>query len=65
MNRTGRYFLYSQTEKSRYIEVNRAIWTYSYDHAICVFLTHAAVFVLAGLFLYTGDMVLEKNEKSA
>src|ERR1017187_6743345 len=61
----GHYFLYSQTSHTRYIEVSRAVWTYSYYHGISVFVTHALVFILAGLFLCTGDMVLEKYDKLA
>jgi hypothetical protein len=63
--RDGHYFLYCQTSHSRYIEVSRAVWTYSYWHAISVFVTHGLVFVSAAIFLNTGDMVLEKRAPMA
>ena len=57
----GHYFLYSQTSHTRYIEVSRAMWTYSYWHAISVFITHGLVFIFVAIFMNTGDMVLEKR----
>ena len=58
----GHYFLCSH---GRYTEVSGAVWTYSYYHAISMWITHLSVFVLAALFLYTGDMALEKHDKMA
>ena len=56
--RDGHYFLCSH---GYYTEVSRAIWTYSYWHAMSVFVTHGMVFVSAAVFLNTGDMALEKR----
>jgi len=54
----GHYFLCSH---GRYTEVSEVLWTYSYYHAISVFVTHGLVFALAALFLTTGDRALEKK----
>jgi hypothetical protein len=56
--RDGHYFLCSH---GRYTEVGRAVWTYSYWHAISVFITHGLVFISVAIFMNTGDMVLEKR----
>ena len=60
--RDGHYFLCSH---GRYTEVSDAVWTYSRWHAISVIVTHASVFVLAAIFLNTGDMALEKKTPMA
>ena len=56
--RDGHYFLGSH---GRYTEVTRAVWTYSRWHAISVIATHGLMFVLGGVFLWTGDMVPERK----
>ena len=54
----GHYFLCSH---GRYMEVSRAMWTYSYWHAISVCVTHGLLFVSVVIFLKTGEMVIEKQ----
>jgi hypothetical protein len=54
----GHYFLGSH---GRYIEVSRAVWTYSYYHTVSMWITHLSVFILAAIFLNTGDMKIEKR----
>jgi hypothetical protein len=60
--RDGHYFLCSH---GRYTEVSGTVWTYSHWHAISVIVTHVSVFVLAAVFLNTGDMVFEKKSPMA
>ena len=60
--RDGHYFLCSH---GRYTEVSQTVWTYSHWHAISVIITHASVFVLAVIFMNTGDMTLEKRSPMA
>jgi hypothetical protein len=60
--RGGHYFLCSH---GRYTDVSEAVWTYSHWHAISVIVTHVSVFVLLAIFLNTGDMVLEKQSRTA
>ncbi len=60
--RDGHYFLCSH---GRYTEVSRDVWTYSYWHAISIYVTHGLVFVSGAIFLNTGDMVLEKRAPMA
>ena len=54
----GHYFLGSH---GAYTEVSRFVWTYSYWHTISVIVGHGSVFLLAAVFLITGEMVLEKK----
>jgi hypothetical protein len=54
----GHYFLGSH---GRYTEVSRAIWTYSYYHAVSMWITHVSVFILLAIFLNTGDMAIKKS----
>ncbi len=54
----GHYYLGSH---GRYTEVSRAVWTYSYYHTVSMWITHLSVFILAAIFLNTGDMKIEKR----
>ncbi|CAN5663917.1 hypothetical protein BH09VER1_BH09VER1_00930 [soil metagenome] len=54
---TGHYFLSSHGHQT---EVSHAIWTYSYIHAISVWITHGLVFVALAILIISGDMALEK-----
>jgi len=45
----GKYFLASH---GAYTEVSEAVWTYSYYHAIAVFITHSSVFVGAAVAIW-------------
>jgi hypothetical protein len=54
----GHYFLGSH---GGHTEVSKAVWTYSYYHTISVLITHLSVFILAAIFMTTGDMRIEKK----
>ena len=54
----GHYFLCNH---GWHTEVSRAVWTYSYYHAISIVVTHGSVFALAALFLITGDMAIRRD----
>ena len=60
--KNGHYFLCNH---GTYTEAARAVWRYSYWHAVSVCLTHGLVVVLAAIFLNTGDMALEKKTPTA
>ena len=60
--REGHYFLCSH---GRYTEVARAVWIYSYWHTTSIFVTHGLVFLLAVIFLCTGEMTVEKKRRMA
>ena len=55
----GRYYLAHGGEET---EVSRAIWVYSFIHAVSVFVTHGAVFVTF-LYLYRkGELKLRGQD---
>ena len=54
----GHYFSGSH---GAYTEVSKAVWTYSYYHTVSMWVSHSLVFILAAIFMMTGEMVPVKK----